>query len=69
MKTVLDLIRQPLVIGALVFSILIVGGAYFGSRWYYGDVQPVEIPELSASTSYLPKNASSSSDAKYFRLI
>ncbi len=59
MKTVLDLIRQPLVIGALVLSILIVGGAYFGSRWYYGDIEPVKIPELSASTSYPPKNPSS----------
>ena len=61
MKTVLDLIRQPLVIGALVLSILIVGGAYFGSHWYYGDIEPIEIPEPSASTSYLPKNTSSSS--------
>ena len=32
MKTVLDLIRQPLVIGALVLSILIVAGVYFGSH-------------------------------------
>ena len=41
MKAVLDLIRQPLIIGALVLSVLIVGGAYFGSHWYYGDVEPV----------------------------
>ena len=60
MKTVLDLIRQPLVIGALVLSILIVGGTYFGSHWYYGDVEPVEIPEVSTPTPYLPKNLSSS---------
>ena len=38
MKTVFDVIRQPLVIGALVLSILIVVGVYFGSHWYYGDV-------------------------------
>ncbi len=61
MKTVFDVLRQPPVIGALVLSILIVGGAYFGSHWYYGDVEPVKIPELAASTSYLPKNASSPS--------
>ena len=41
MKTVLDVIRQPLVIGALVLSILIVVGVYFGSHWYYGDIEPV----------------------------
>ena len=60
MKTVLDLIRQPLVIGALLLSILIVGGAYFGSHWYYGDVEPVEMPEVSAPTRPLPKDLSSS---------
>lgn len=59
MKTVLDLIRQPLVMGALVLSILIVVGAYFGSHWYYGDVESVEIPEASASTPPLLKNPSS----------
>lgn len=41
MKTVLDLIRQPLIIGAFVLSTLIVVGAYFGSHWYYGEVEPV----------------------------
>ena len=59
MKTVFDVLRQPLVIGALVLSILIVVGVYFGSHWYYGDVEPVEIPEGSAPTPYLPKNLSS----------
>ena len=47
MKTLLDLTRQPLVIGAFVLSILIVVGAYFGSHWYYGDVEPIAIPENS----------------------
>ena len=60
MKTVLDLIRQPLFIGALILSILIVGGAYFGSHWYYGNVEPIEIPEGSALAPYLPKNLSPS---------
>lgn len=60
MKTVFDVIRQPLVIGAVAVSILIVVGAYFGSHWYYGDVEPVEMPEFSAATPPLPKNLSSS---------
>ena len=41
MKTLSDLIRQQLVIGAFVLSIIIVVGVYFGSRWYYGKVEPV----------------------------
>lgn len=60
MKTVLDVIRQPLVIGAFVLSLLIVVGAYFGSHWYYGDVEPVEMPEASVPIPSLPKNLSSS---------
>ena len=60
MKTVLDVLRQPLVIGALVLSVFIVVGVYFGSHWYYGDVEPVEIPEVSAPTPALPENPASS---------
>ena len=60
MKTVFDVLRHPLVIGALVLSILIVAGVYFGSHWYYGDVEPVKIPEVSTPTHPLPKNLSSS---------
>ena len=60
MKTVLEVLRQPLVIGALVLSILIVVGVYFGSHWYYGDVEPVEMPKVAAPTPTLPKNLSSS---------
>ena len=55
MKTVLDVIRQPLVIGAFVLSILIVVGAYFGSHWYYGDVEPIAIPENSTLALRLPE--------------
>ena len=58
MKTVLDLMRQPLVIGALVLSILIVSGAYFGSHWYYGDIEPVDMPTVSAPTPLPPKSLS-----------
>lgn len=60
MKTVFDVIRQPLVIGALVLSIFIVVGVYFGSHWYYGDVEPVEIPDVSVPTSPPRKQLSSS---------
>ena len=55
MKTLLDLIRQPLIIGACVLSILIVVGAYFGSYWYYGDVGPIDIPAHSTLTPTPPK--------------
>ena len=41
MQTLLDLIRQPLLIGAFVLSMLIVVGAYISSHWYYGEVEPV----------------------------
>ncbi len=58
MKTIFDVLRHPLVIGALVLSILIVVGVYFGSHWYYGDVEPVEMPEVSAPAPPLPKNLS-----------
>ena len=60
MKIVCDMLRQPLVVGAFVLSTLIVIGAYFGSHWYYGDIELVEMPEVSASPSLLPKKLSSS---------
>ncbi len=59
MKTIFDVLRHPLVIGALVLSILIVVGVYFGSHWYYGDVEPIEMLEVSTPTPPLPKNLSS----------
>ena len=52
MKTVFDVIRHPLVIGALVLSILIVVGVYFGSHWYYGDIEPV--PEHLLTLESIP---------------
>ena len=59
MKTVLEVLRHPLVIGALVLSVLIVVGVYFASHWYYGDVEPVEMLEVSVPTPSMPKNLSS----------
>ena len=47
MKTLLDFIRQPLIIGVFVLSILIAVGAYFGFYWYYGGVEPVPEELLS----------------------
>ena len=41
MKTVFDVLCHPWIIGVFVLSTLIVVGAYFGSYWYYGDVEPV----------------------------
>ena len=58
MKTVFDLIRQPLIIGAFVLSTLIVAGAYFGSHWYYGDVELIDIPENSTFVPISPSAAS-----------
>ena len=58
MKTVFDVIRQPLVIGAFVLSILIVVGAYFGSHWYYSDVEPIAVPENSTLALRLPEPVS-----------
>ena len=60
MKTVLEVLRHPLVIGALVLSILIVVGVYFGSHWYYGDVDIVEIPDMPARIPQPPKTVQSS---------
>ena len=58
MKTAFDLIRQPLIIGAFVLSTLIVAGAYFGSHWYYGDVELIDIPENSTFVPISPSAAS-----------
>ena len=46
MKAVVDVIRQPPVIGAFVVSVLIVALAYFGSHWFYGDVEPIDSTTL-----------------------
>ena len=55
MKLVFDVLRHPLVISAFALSILIVVGAYFGSQWYYSDVEPIDIPENSTLTQRLPE--------------
>ena len=60
MKTIFDVLRHPLVIGAFVLSILIVVGVYFGFHRYYGLVEPVDIPDSSAPPPPPSKNLSSS---------
>ena len=53
--------KQKLLIGgAILLAVLFVVGSYFGSHWYYGDIEPIEIPEVSVPTPPLPKNLSSS---------
>ena len=48
MKTLFEVLRAPVVIGAFILAILIVVGSYIGSRWYYGDVEPVEVLAISS---------------------
>jgi hypothetical protein len=50
MKTLLDLIREPILIGSIVIAVLMVVGAYLGSHYYYGETVVVEIPEPLAYT-------------------
>ena len=57
MKTLFDLIREPMLIGSIVIAVLIVVGAYLGSHYYYGETVVVETPEPLAYTPsqhYMP---------------
>lgn len=56
MKMLLEVLREPFVIGASVLAMLIVIGAYFYSHYHYGDVDVVDIPEPLALTPSLPGN-------------
>ncbi len=55
MRNLFDLVRQPILIGAFVWAVLIVVGFYVGSHWYYGDIGPFDIPENSTFTPSLPE--------------
>ena len=45
--------KQKMVIGgSIVFAVLFVVGVYFGSHWYYGDIEPV--PEHLLTIEPLP---------------
>ena len=47
METLFEILRSRIVIGASILAFLIVVSSYVGSRWYYGDVEPIDIPENS----------------------
>ena len=59
MKTLLEVIREPLVIVAFVLAVLIVIGAYLGSHYYYGDAEIVDIPESLAFAPSQPRSQTS----------
>ena len=44
MKTLLEVFREPFVLGASVLAALIVIGAYLLSHYYYGDVEVIDLP-------------------------
>ena len=46
-KTLLDLVREPIIIGALIIAGCIVGSVYVLSQWYYADFDPEPIPTES----------------------
>ncbi len=56
MKDLFEILRAPMVIGAFILAVLIVVGSYTGSEWYYGDVEPIEVLEISAPTLPLSQN-------------
>lgn len=43
-KTLLDLVYEPVVIGAFIIAVCIVGSVYVLSQWYYADFDPEPIP-------------------------
>lgn len=59
MKTLLNLIREPIIIGAFVLALLIVIASYFGSHFYYGDVDNLDIPEPWALAPSQPPSPTS----------
>ncbi len=53
--------KQKLVIGgAILFAVLFVVGSYFGGHWYYGDVEPVEVLQISPPTLLPSQNVTAS---------
>lgn len=43
-KTLLDLVHEPVIIGAFIIAVCIVGSVYVLSQWYYADFDPEPIP-------------------------
>ena len=57
MKSLVDFIREPIIIGSVVIAVLIVIGAYLGSHYYYGGgVEILEISDTSALTPSQPRS-------------
>ena len=46
--------------GAIMFAMLVVVGSYFGSHWYYGDVEPVPEHLLTIEPHYPTTNQQTS---------
>ena len=42
-KTLLDLVYEPVIIGAFIIAVCIVGSVYVLSQWYYADFDPEPI--------------------------
>ena len=43
------LFRRPLFVGALILVLLMVGGSYFGGKWYYGNFSEQSGQSVKAS--------------------
>ena len=57
MKSLVDFIREPIIIGSVVIAVLIVIGAYLGSHYYYGGgVEILEIPDTAALAPSQPRS-------------
>ena len=59
MRTLLDLVHEPIIIGAFIIAVCIVGSVYALSQWYYSDFDPklitteVSVSKLTASPALL----------------
>lgn len=60
MKTLLGLIREPIIIGAFVFALLIVIAAYVGSHYYYsrGEIEILALEDMVVAPSQPPSQTS-----------
>ena len=58
-RTLSDLVHEPVIIGVFIIAVCIVGSVYALSQWYYADFDPEPIPteipvsELTASPALL----------------
>ena len=60
MKILFDFIREPIMIGSITIAVMIVVGTYFGSHYYYGDVEVIDLPAPLALTPSSPSAQASS---------